>query len=128
MLWNNIFDMEILQKFQNMSDKLYINCEILIQNFIDKHDNFADEDWLFRALQLLCNRDKNSLTATEDDNKRHLERAFNIIRLRYYGKEAKNFELSIIDIVSNSNLIFEPRRKNSDRKFYIPISRINSFC
>lgn len=114
--WNN------LQKFQNMSDELYVNCKILIQNFIDKHDNFADEDWLFGALQLLCNRDKNSLTATEDDAKWHLVRAFDIIRLRYYGREAKNFELSIIDIVSNSNLILRPEERTLIESFIFQYS------
>lgn len=114
--WNN------LRRFQNMSDELYINCKILIQNFIDKNDNYADEDWLFGALQLLCNRDKNALTATEEDAKWHLMRAFDIIRLRYYGKEAKNFELSIIDIISNSNLILRPEERTLIESFIFQYS------
>lgn len=114
--WNN------LKKFQNMSDELYMNCKILIQNFIDEHPDYADEDWLFVALQLLCNRDKNSLTATEEDAKWHLMRAFDIIRLRYYGKDDKKCELSIIEIISNSNLVLRPYERTLIESFIFQYS------
>lgn len=114
--WNN------LRKFQNMSDELYMNCKILIQNFIDKHPNYADEDWLFVALQLLSNRDKNALTSTEEDAKWHLMRAFDIIRLRYCGKEDKKCELSIIEIISNSNLVLRPDERTLIESFIFQYS------
>lgn len=114
--WNN------LKKFQNMSDELYMNCKLLIQNFIDEHPDYADEDWLFVALQLLCNRDKNSLTGTQEDAKWHLMRAFDIIRLRYYGKHDKKCELSIIEIISNSNLVLRPYERTLIESFIFQYS------
>ncbi|CDH13196.1 uncharacterized protein ZBAI_04982 [Zygosaccharomyces bailii ISA1307] len=114
--WNN------LKKFQTMSDELYMNCRVLIENFIKENENYADEDWLFGALQLLCNRDKNSLTATEDDAKWHLVRAFDIIRLRYYNREVGNSESSIIDIISNSNLILRPEERTLIESFIFQYS------
>lgn len=114
--WNN------LKKFQNMSDELYINCKILIRNFIETNPNYADEDWLFGALQLLCNRDKNSLNGTAEDAKWHLMRAFDIIRLRYYGTQVKTFELSIIENFADSNLVLRPEERTLIESFIFQYS------
>lgn len=112
--WNNV------QKFQNISDELYSNCKLMICNYIGKNDNFADEDWLFAALQLLCNRDKNSLTGTSDDAAWHLVRAYDIIRLKYYG--IKSSENIIINKLANPNLILQPLERTLIESFIYQFS------
>lgn len=114
--WNNV------KKFQSMSDELYTNCRMMIRNFISSNENFSDEDWLFGALQLLCNRDKNSLTGTPDDAAWHLVRAFDIIRLRYYGSTPKSFERSIIEDLVSSNLILQPQERTLIESFIFQFS------
>lgn len=109
--WNNV------QRFQNMSDELYVNCKLMIRNYIRQNENTAQEDWLFTALQLLCNRDKNSLTGTADDAAWHLIRAYDIIRTRYCGSRTKLSEFTIIDKLVNSNLTLQPQERTLIESF-----------
>lgn len=99
-----------LERFQPLSDDLYRQCRQMIQEYITTNKNYADEDWLFASLQLLCNRDKNSFSGTVDDSTWHLTRAYQIIRKKYYTKTLC-INNPVLDHLGNTNLILQPHER-----------------
>lgn len=101
-----------LDRFQNLSDELYAECKSMVMSYIEENRTFADEDWLFASLQLLCNRDKNSFTGTVDDSIWHLSKAYLIIRQKYYDRRDTDVTENLLlnDFLIKS-LILQPHER-----------------
>lgn len=101
-----------LERFQQLSDELYIDCKAQILDYIQRTKNFADEDWLLASLQLLCIRDKNSFTGTVDGCIWHLSQSFLIIREKYYDY---NPEMSpgdpLMEVLLRESIVLQPHER-----------------
>ncbi|SCU84136.1 LANO_0C00540g1_1 [Lachancea nothofagi CBS 11611] len=101
-----------LERYQQLSDELYINCKAQILDYIEQAENYADDDWLFAALQLLCIRDKNSFTGTVDNSIWHLSKAFFIIRERYYDATSTDlFDDPLLDLLLRESIVLQPQER-----------------
>ncbi|CUS20858.1 LAQU0S01e16204g1_1 [Lachancea quebecensis] len=101
-----------LERFQQLSDELYIDCKTQILQYVQRTDNYADEDWLFASLQLLCIRDKNSFTGTVDGCVWHLANSFSIIREKYYQRApAESFDDPLSDKLLRESIVLQPQER-----------------
>lgn len=99
-----------LERFQQLSDELYLKCKTMIQDYMKNNSHYADEDWLFAALQLLCNRDKNSFYGSVDDSVWHLAQTYDIINKRY-GNRKLHTDNPVLDHLTNTTLILQPHER-----------------
>ncbi|CAR22311.1 Zn(II)2Cys6 transcription factor [Lachancea thermotolerans CBS 6340] len=101
-----------LERFQQLSDELYIDCKTQILEYVQSVDNYADEDWLFASLLLLCIRDKNSFTGTVDGCVWHLANSFLIISEKYYHRApAQSLDDPLSDNLLRESIVLQPQER-----------------
>lgn len=74
-------------RFSSLSNELYENSQKLINKYLSENELVGVELWLLASFQLLCLRNKITLSRTVDDCVQCLSNSYRIIKNTYYISE-----------------------------------------